>query len=99
MDGISSISSVSLETLLPAERVSSPSAVAKTFGDYVTDAAKETVATIRSGETAMINGLSGKGSMQDAVNAIIAAESSLQATMAIRDKAISAYNEILRMPI
>lgn len=99
MDGISSISSVSLETSLPTERVSSTSAVAKTFGDYVTDAAKETVATIRSGETAMINGLSGKGSMQDAVNAIIAAESSLQATMAIRDKAITAYNEILRMPI
>jgi len=99
MDGISSISSISLETSLPAERVSSTSAVAKTFGDYVTDAAKETVATIRSGETAMINGLSGKGSMQDAVNAIIAAESSLQATMAIRDKAITAYNEILRMPI
>lgn len=99
MDGISSISSVSLETSLSAERVSSTSAVAKTFGDYVTDAAKETVATIRSGETAMINGLSGKGSMQDAVNAIIAAESSLQATMAIRDKAITAYNEILRMPI
>lgn len=99
MDGISSISSVSLETSLPTERVSSTSAVAKTFGDYVTDAAKETVATIRSGETAMMNGLSGKGSMQDAVNAIIAAESSLQATMAIRDKAITAYNEILRMPI
>ena len=65
----------------------------------MSDAAKETVATIRSGETAMINGLSGKGSMQDAVNSILAAESSLQATMAIRDKAITAYNEILRMPI
>lgn len=99
MDGISSISPISLGSTLSAERVTSTSAAAKTFGQFMTDAAKETVDTIRSGETAMINGLSGKGSMQDAVSAILAAESSLQATMAIRDKAITAYNDILRMPI
>lgn len=94
-----SIPSISLDTALSTERISSTPTVSKAFGDYVTDSVKETVSTIRSGETAMINGLIGKGSMQDAVNAIIAAESSLQATMAIRDKAITAYNEILRMPI
>lgn len=99
MDAIPSISSLSLDTSLSTDRISSTSATAKAFGDYVADSVKETVSTIRSGETAMINGLNGKGSMQDAVNSIIAAESSLQATMAIRDKAITAYNEILRMPI
>lgn len=99
MNEISSISPLSLSSTLSVDRTTATAATAKSFGSFMADAAKETVNTIRSGETAMINGLSGKGSMQNAVSAILAAESSLQATMAIRDKAITAYNEILRMPI
>lgn len=99
MNAIPSISSISLEGALSTEKVSSTASLAKSFGTYMANAAQETVATIRSGETAMINGLNGKGSMQDAVNGILAAETSLQATMAIRDKAITSYNDILRMPI
>jgi len=99
MDALSSISPVSLDTSILAERVSPTVATSKAFGTYLANAASETIGTIRAGETAMIDGLSGKGSLQDAVSAVLAAESSLQSVMAIRDKAISAYNEILRMPI
>jgi len=69
------------------------------FGTFLKQAAAETVGTIRSGETAMRDGLSGKAGPQEVVNAILAAETTLQTVVAIREKAVNAYNELLRMQV
>ena len=41
----------------------------------------------------------GKGDLVDVVSAVNAAEMSLETVVAIRDKVIAAYQDILRMPI
>jgi flagellar hook-basal body complex protein FliE len=41
----------------------------------------------------------GKANVTDVVTAVSAAEVTLQAVTAVRDKAVAAYQEILRMPI
>lgn len=41
----------------------------------------------------------GQGDIVDVVTAIAAAETQLQTVIAVRDQVISAYQEILRMPI
>jgi flagellar hook-basal body complex protein FliE len=44
-------------------------------------------------------GISGKADVRDVVAAVTNAEMTLQTVVAVRDKVVSAYNEILRMPI
>lgn len=62
------------------------------FGRGVVDA-------LRSGEAAAISGVQGKLSTQKVVETVLAAERELQTAIALRDKAVSAYQEISRMSI
>jgi flagellar hook-basal body complex protein FliE len=57
------------------------------------------VDSLRSSEAASIAGVQGKASAQQVVDQIMAAERTLQAAIAVRDKAVSAYQEISRMTI
>lgn len=59
----------------------------------------QTIDTIRQGEAAAIGGLSGGMPVQEVVNKVMAAEQSLQAGIALRDKIVAAYLEISRMSI
>jgi flagellar hook-basal body complex protein FliE len=43
--------------------------------------------------------MTGKGNMTDVVMAVSKAEMALQATVAVRDKMVSAYQEIMRMSV
>jgi len=43
--------------------------------------------------------VAGKAELIDVVTAISSAEASLETVMAVRDQVISAYQEIMRMPI
>jgi flagellar hook-basal body complex protein FliE len=47
----------------------------------------------------MANQVQGKAQLVDVVTAVSAAQSSMETVMAIRDQVISAYQEIMRMPI
>lgn len=53
----------------------------------------------RAAETQMTQAVQGQGSMIDVVTAVSSAEASLQTVIAVRDQVISAYQEIMRMPI
>src|SRR5580765_2595626 len=53
----------------------------------------------KNAEVQMANQVQGKAQLVDVVTAVSAAESSLETVMAIRDQVISAYQEIMRMPI
>ena len=53
----------------------------------------------RAAETQMTQSIQGQGSMIDVVTAVSSAEASLQTVIAVRDQVISAYQEIMRMPI
>ena len=69
------------------------------FADILKSAMSDVVKTSRTAETQMVNQVQGKAELVDVATAISAAETSLQTVMAVRDQVISAYQEILRMPI
>ena len=50
-------------------------------------------------ESKIAQQVSGKAELIDVVTAISSAEASLETVMAVRDQVISAYQEIMRMPI
>ena len=77
-----------------AQQGSTPS-----FGDLLANSIGDAVDTSNRSESISTQSVSGQGELQDVVEAVNAAEISLQTVVAIRDRVISAYQEILRMPI
>ena len=69
------------------------------FGDFLKSAISDAVQQSKHAETQMANQVQGKAQLVDVVTAVSAAESSLETVLAIRDQVISAYQEIMRMPI
>lgn len=54
---------------------------------------------LKAGEAKALEGLEGKASVREVVDAVMTAERTLQTVVAVRDKVISAYQEISRMQI
>ena len=63
------------------------------------EAATRTVDNLQQAEQLSAKALQGDGDMRAVVDAVMSAEQSLQAAVAIRDKIVSAYLEISRMAI
>lgn len=80
-----------IEVLQPTERPS--------FAQVLEETARTSVQTIRAGETAAVAGLQGQMPMQQVVEATMAMESALKVTVALRDKVVEAYQEIMRMSV
>ena len=72
---------------------------AGSFSDALAGAVKGAVSTMQTGEVAAAQGAAGQGEMVQVVNAVTAAELTLETVVAIRDKVISAYQDIIKMPI
>jgi flagellar hook-basal body complex protein FliE len=72
---------------------------AASFGDMMAQVASTAVDTLKAGEAASIQGIQGKASVQQVVEAVMSAEQTLQTAIAIRDKVVAAYQEISRMAI
>lgn len=69
------------------------------FGKVLADVAVDAVDALRAGEAAAISGINGTASTQQVVEAVMTAEHTLQTAIAVRDKLVSAYQEISRMQI
>ncbi len=69
------------------------------FSQLVTDAMQDAVGSSRKAETLMTQHVQGRGQLLDVVTAVSSAQASLETVMAVRDQVISAYKEILAMPI
>src|SRR5476651_1953368 len=69
------------------------------FGDILKSAMSDAMKSSKNAETQMANQVQGKAQLIDVVTAVSSAESSLSTVMAIRDQVITAYQEIMRMPI
>ncbi len=79
--------------------IETPEAGAGGFGAMVKEAMESGIQTAKAGEAAAAAGLSGEAALIDVVSAISAAEVTVQSVVAVRDRVISAYQEIMRMPI
>nr|MEC9419079.1 flagellar hook-basal body complex protein FliE [Pseudomonadota bacterium] len=69
------------------------------FSDAMAKVSTDAIDKIKQGEAVSIAGVDGQASVQQVVEAVMAAESTLQTAIAIRDKVVSAYQEISRMSI
>jgi len=72
---------------------------ASSFAELLAESVTDAVAAGRQGEAAATEAAVGKAGLQDVVEAVNAAELSLRTVVAVRDRVIAAYQEIMRMPI
>ncbi len=69
------------------------------FATTLAGLAEQAGSSLRAGEAVALAGAKGEVSTQKVVEGILAAERTLQATIAIRDKVVAAYLDISRMSI
>lgn len=69
------------------------------FGAALTRAMEQAVDVGREADTASTRALSGQGSVTDVVLAVGRAELTLQTAVAVRDRVVAAYQDVMRMPI
>jgi len=91
------LSSTGQEPLLPA--VTTAPADGDAFSAMVSELATNTVSRLTKAENLSLEALQGDADTRAVVDAVMDAEQSLQAAIAIRDKIVSAYLEISRMAI
>lgn len=70
-----------------------------TFGEMIKQATVDAIETVKGGERATAEAITGKAELADVVEAMTDAELTLQTAQAIRDRMLNAYQEIMRMPI
>ena len=74
-------------------------AAAGGFQELVKQAAASSIDTVKAGKAATMKAVTGKADMTQVVTAVSNAEVTLQAAVAVRDKVIQAYLDVIRMPI
>ena len=70
-----------------------------TFAELVKSTVEETAALSQKADMLSIQAVKGAADIQDVVLAVSNAEIALQTVVAVRDKVVSAYQEIMQMPI
>src|SRR5262245_21206124 len=83
----------------PAAAPAAQGIAPNSFQTTLAEALHTAVGTMRTGETAAAQGATGQGDLVGIVNAVTAAELTLETVVAIRDRVISAYQDIMKMPI
>lgn len=94
----------SLKTLAPSIGESAAAAdkggqPGGSFGSMIENMVSDTAGSLRKAETESAKQVAGKGDLIDVVTAIGAAETALDTVVAVRDRVVSAYSEIMRMQI
>jgi flagellar hook-basal body complex protein FliE len=69
------------------------------FGSILQSTLSGVVRQSHDAETKSVQAVSGQGNILDVVSAVSKAEMSLQTTLAVRDRVVAAYQDIMRMPI
>ncbi len=73
--------------------------VGGTFADLLKNNASDTLEDLKKAEGISIQASKGNADLNEVVNAVNTAESSLRTMITLRDKVIQAYQEILKMPV
>ena len=82
-----------------AQLAARPAPVERGPGEAFAAAATDFMATLRESEETVKAGLAGRADPQAVVEALAATELAVQTAVAVRDKVVEAYQEILRMPV
>ena len=76
-----------------------PSASGQGFGDLLGQAVNAAISQSQGAEAASAAVLDGQGNLTQAVTALSQAQLTLQTVTTLRDRMVSAYQDIMRMPI
>ncbi|MDF0515884.1 flagellar hook-basal body complex protein FliE [Bradyrhizobium yuanmingense] len=69
------------------------------FESVMKQVTSDAIGTLKTGEAASISAMQGKESTRRVVEALMSAEQALQTAVAVRDKVVQAYQEVVRMSI
>jgi flagellar hook-basal body complex protein FliE len=69
------------------------------FADFMNSVGTNFADSLKTAETKSMDGMLGKASTREVVEAVMSADQTLQTAMAFRDKIVSAYLEIVKMTI
>lgn len=69
------------------------------FASMVQDAAKQSVDALKQGEAASMLGVAGKLDLTQVVTAVNNAQLTLQTAVAVRDRIVQSYQQIMQMPM
>lgn len=69
------------------------------FGETLRKLASDAIDTVKAGESAAIGGVQGQLPTHMVVDMVMSAERDLQTMIALRDRAVNAFQEISRMSI
>ncbi|MDR3515170.1 MAG: flagellar hook-basal body complex protein FliE [Azospirillaceae bacterium] len=89
-----SAASPAVDLGMPAE-----DAAGASFSQMLQNAARSSVDTLKAGEQLSGQAAVGKADLTDVVNAVNNAETMLNTIVAVRDKVVSAYQDIIKMSI
>lgn len=69
------------------------------FADFLREKAQSALNVLRAGEQMQAKGVAGTAELPEVVQAVTSAELTLQTIVAVRDRLIGAYQEIMRTQI
>jgi flagellar hook-basal body complex protein FliE len=69
------------------------------FDSVLKQVTTDAIGSLKAGEAASISAIQGKESTRRVVEALMSAEQALQTAVAVRDKVVQAYQEVVRMSI
>jgi flagellar hook-basal body complex protein FliE len=69
------------------------------FGQMIAQLSNNTIDSLKNSEATSIQSIQGKVGIQSVVESVMSAQESLQTALAIRDKAVAAFQEVSRMAI
>ncbi len=69
------------------------------FSDFLRDKTAQSIDTMKASETISAEAVKGNADLTDVVEAVTSAELTLQTVVAVRDRMVSAYQEIMRTNI
>lgn len=100
INAISELTKVGVDRLAPAAKgsVSPPSGA--DFASMLAEVTVDAIGTVKRAESVVVANMKREGpTVQQAVEAIMSAERTMQAAISIRDRIVSAYQELSRMSI
>ena len=86
-------------TTAAATTTSSLSSSGDSFSAMLSSFSNNTIDKLKNSEAMSISGIQGNATTQSVVEAVMSAQEQLQTALAVRDKAVSAFQDISRMPI
>ena len=69
------------------------------FGEVLKSSIEDSVEVLEAGEAAQARAVTGEANLQEVVGAITQAELTLETVVAVRDRLVSAYQELMRMQV